>query len=302
MDPDVKINGFALEKYLPKPLVREISAILSSLPEGGALTEIRLRLWGCSGVVIFGKYFPLHSRLSEEQMRAVVRKICDGAIYAHRDGISGGFVALAGGVRVGISGQAVYEDGRILGVDKVSCLVFRLPVRGCSFALAAFRAWVERGSPNMLICAPPGGGKTTLLRALGTYIGSGAQRKRVVAVDERCEFLAEDYDGASVDLLRGYDRALGVQIAIRTLSAQVILVDEIVAEREACAIIEANGAGVRVIATAHAEDMRGLMRRPCIRRLLDGGMFPLALFIKRERGEYSFRVEEVEGCILSAAR
>lgn len=275
----------SIYRYLPDRLVRELSR-LSAL-SGYTLSEIRLRGGALSQVVSERGTLPLYTRLREEEVAAVLRAACHGSLYAYRDKLSSGYIPLEYGVRVGVVGEARYEEGEVVGIDGVRSLVFRIPTGECDFAEELYREWLAADMRSMLICAPPAGGKTTALRALAGLIGSGRDARRVVVVDERCELDPLDYTGATVDILRGYRRGLGVEVAVRTASPEVLMVDEIASEGDADALRLAIGVGIPVIATAHGEDARDAARRGYIRSLIEDGCFDTAVSIRRERGGFS---------------
>ena len=276
----------------------EISAtvrdyLMRSRTSEADVNEIRLRAYGPMGVTVSGRNVSLGKCVGGEVMREIFKRVCGGAVFAHRDDVCSGFVTLEGGIRVGVSGQARYEGGRIVGVGEISALVFRIPGRECSFARELYAEWLlHRG--GMLICSRAGEGKTTAIRSLSRMIGSGERPRRVVVVDERCEFDRSAYADAHVDILGGYKRALGVDIAIRTMSAEVVIVDEIGSREDAVALLGALGAGVEVIATAHADSLESALCRDYIRELVLGGLFKTACVIKRTGEDRSFSVESVD--------
>lgn len=210
-------------------------------------------------------------------------------MYAHRDNIKEGYLTVDGGVRVGICGQARYEGGAFVGVSSISSLVFRIPTAASSNAGLLYDAWQEC-KKGMLIYSPPGVGKTTALRSLVGMLGEGRFGLQVVVVDERCEFIPGDYKSASVDILRGYRRAEGIEIALRVLSADVICVDEIGCSGEAKAILESLNSGVKFIASAHASSYAELTQRVNIKTLLDGGVFDVFVGLSLRDGA---RVAEI---------
>ena len=247
--------------YVPKKVS---DAIIEHLEITGTdakmIGEIRIRSPGLCAAVIGGENVTLEGGIGDDELKETFKRICGGAIYSHRDDISRGFVALPHGVRVGIIGHARYERDSVVGVSDISSLVFRIPSGECSFGRRLYTQWLM--SPvGMLVCARAGGGKTTAIRTLARLIGSGERPRRVVVVDERCEFDSSEYIGAHVDIMRGYRRALGVGIALRTMSAEVLIVDEISNAEDSRAMLDAIGAGVTVIATAHAESIDDAMRR-----------------------------------------
>ena len=289
---EILLNG--MKKYLPVAVNEEIRHyLLKSGTSGINIEEIRLRSHGPVALCVRGRNVSLDTSLSPLDLKEVFKRICDGAVFAHRDDVCRGFVSLEGGVRVGVCGHARYENGAVVGISDICSLVFRLPTSECSFAKELYDGWQKIGG-GMLICSPAGQGKTTAIRTLARLIGSGERARRVVVVDERCEFLPEGYRDAHVDILRGYRRALGVDIAIRTMSAEVIVVDEISSHEDAAAMLSAIGAGASVIATVHACDLYGAMQRGYVRELIDGGLFRSVCRIKREGDKFSFLLDEID--------
>ena len=259
----------------------------------GAVNEIRLRVGGATALSVAGRNVSLSECISADEMKQTFRRVCGGAVYAHRDDICRGFISLEGGIRVGVCAEARYDRDKVVGVGEVSSLVFRIPSHVCPFAPSLYARWQQLGRGGMLICSGAGEGKTSTIRALSGLIGSGESPLRVVAVDERCEFDPSKYRGAHVDILRGYRRALGVDIAIRTLSAEVIVVDEVSSPEDSRAMLSAIGAGVTVIATAHARSLRDAMRREYIRSLVNEGLFDTVCVISRQNGHFSFDLERI---------
>ncbi|MBO7170497.1 MAG: stage III sporulation protein AA, partial [Clostridia bacterium] len=90
-------------------------------------------------------------------------------------------------------------------------------------------------------------------------------------VDTRGELygFAED---ALVDVLSGYPKAKGTEIAVRTLSPQVLVLDEIGSE-EARSLRDIVSLGVRVVATAHAATGEELLSCESLRELFSQGLF-----------------------------
>ena len=282
-----------LEGYLPREVTDEVYAYISrERISDRMISEIRLRAERPSAILVLGKNIALDTRISKESLRDVFKRVCGGAVFAHRDDVARGFVSLEGGIRVGVSGLAKYEGGGLVGVTEVSTLVFRIPSGSCSFARELYKEWLGIGG-GMLICSGAGEGKTTAIRALARLIGGAESPRRVVVADERCEFLPEDYQSSHVDILRGYKRSLGVDIAIRTMSAEILIVDEISSREDAEAMLAALGAGVTVIATVHARTLDDAMRRDYVRALVDGGLFASVCLISARGGRYSYRLERI---------
>ena len=276
--------------YLPAPLSDEISRILRSRRDGvGTLHEIRIRTEGRSSLVFGCETVPLYYTMKRGETEAVVAALCEGALYACRDSLADGYITIRGGVRVGVCGYARYEGGNLVGVCDMRSLVFRIPTDGCELEEELVLAY-RMAHLGMLIYSPPGIGKTTALRALAAAVGSGHDAKRVCVVDERCEFRDEDYSSSEVDILKGYKRRVGIEIATRTMSPEVIMIDEIGAD-DAESIRGVLKCGIPIVATAHAQSFEEIKAKPSLSPLLEVGAFDVFAGISRNGGEYTLTVD-----------
>ena len=277
-----------MQKFLPRRIRLEIDKLLVSRGVGyDSISEIRLRSFGKSSVTVMGERIQLCTLLDAGELSDSVTLMCDGSLYSKRDGIREGYISLDGGVRVGVCARARYDGGNLVGISDVTSLVIRTPAVTKIEITPLFEAWkgTERG---LLIYSPPGVGKTTALRSLVGYIGSLGEQ--VVVVDERCEFVTDDYRTASVDILRGYRRELGLEIALRTLSPDVIAVDEIGKLSEAEAMLESLNSGVKLIATAHADSIEKLCERPNMRPFFENGIFDRFVGISVEDRKREYKI------------
>ena len=182
----LKNENYALEMalgYLPCEVKDSIFRYLSRT-RGLAKTinEIRLRENSVTSLVLAGRNVALDVTVDRERLKETFKRVCGGAVFAHRDDVCRGFVTLPGGVRVGVCGYARYESGSVVGVGDISSLVFRIPTGECTFARELYREW-QKNSGGMLICSGAGEGKTTAIRALTGLIGSGDRPLRVVVAD-----------------------------------------------------------------------------------------------------------------------
>ncbi|MBQ7355946.1 MAG: hypothetical protein IJW66_00960 [Clostridia bacterium] len=275
---------------LPARLRREIERLaLGRALSLSGIREIRLRRDAACAMLYDNDFIPL-SRISEEELSGVVDRLCEGCLFAHRDTISLGYLSLPHGVRVGVAGRCRYEAGELVGVSDISGLVFRLPCGRCEFGEELYSLYREHKPRGMLIYSPPGVGKTTALKYLAGRLGSGRGAVSVVVVDERCEFLHEDYENSRVDILRGYRKRLGIEIAVRTLSAECVIADELGAD-DVESVLDVMRFGVPFIASAHAGSAEELLKKPSMRPLFEAGAIDMLVGISREGKKYSLSRE-----------
>ena len=121
--------------------------------------------------------------------------------------------------------------------------------------------------------------------------------KRVAVIDTRGELgIMLDGSRATIDVLSGYPKSIGIEIAARTMNPELMVCDEIGGEDEARAIIAVQNCGVPLLASAHGSDLCGLLQRTGIRALQRAGVFGAYVRIDREYGrlEYKYKVNSAK--------
>ena len=150
---------------------------------------------------------------------------------------------------------------------------------------------------GVLIYGPPAVGKTTLLRSVTALLAGGDRPLRVSVVDTRGE-LCYGLSSATllVDLLSGYPKGLGISVAARTLSAELIVCDEIGDLEEAREIAGAHNCGVPLLASAHAAEIGELLARPGLRLLHEAHCFGayVRLFRRPDAFDFDYRILDWE--------
>lgn len=284
------------EQILPRVLydllpARLLAEIGERIPPATAVEEVRLRRDRAASLTVAGGNVLLDTVLSGEEIDELLLCACGGSLYAHGETLCRGYVTMAGGIRVGVCGTAGVVSDRVVGVSGVTSLVFRLPHPAppelggeISDLLRALR--FTRG---VLIYAPPAVGKTTLLRTVAARMAGGNDPVRVAVVDTRGELApGKGADAPLLDLLSGYPRGTGVSIATRTLSAQLIVTDEIGDLDEARELLAAQSAGVALLASAHAASLSELLARPATKLLHEARVFGAYVGIRRRAGVFDF--------------
>ena len=269
----------------------------------GACEEIRLRVGklsalGASG----GKAVPLDVIVTREEMDETVERLCGGSLYAHGDTIKNGYISLFGGIRVGVCGHAAMDGGKIIGISEISSLCIRIPHAIKVDPSPVLDILSELSySKGVLIYSPPGEGKTTLLRSVAleaSRLHQDGRSPRVAVVDSRGELeFGLKGKGCAADVLLGYPKGIGIEIALRTLNASIIVCDEIGNEDEARSILDASNGGAALVASAHAADVSSLLSKKSIRLLHEHGVFGAYVGIKRQAGEYTYTVTKKDEVI-----
>ena len=149
---------------------------------------------------------------------------------------------------------------------------------------------VRAGVCSMLICSAPGVGKTTLLRDIARRL-CAVYGKRIVVCDTKYELLPKKKP-LFADYICGKEKAAAIECAVRNMSAQAVLCDELGGPDETKAILSAQSGGVTLICTAHADCMESLLRRPNLKLLYDSAVFEKYVFLKRSGSVFEFDITE----------
>lgn len=290
---------------LPKAWITMVAAS----PEAvlASLQELRIRLGRpVLAYAASGEYWLSPSGLTvgcqqpvvadQDSVRHLLATISHSSLYALEEELRSGYVTIPGGHRVGLVGRAVLEQGRVKTLKHITGFNLRLArqVPGCAARLLPQLLDRDKQIHSTLLVSPPQAGKTTLLRDLARLLSTGDPQllrgRKVAIIDERSE-LAACYLGVPTldlgpraDVLDACPKAEGMMIALRALSPEVLVTDEIGRREDALAIEEALYSGVRVVTTAHGANLDELLARPVLGELLQRHVFGRYVLLSSRRG------------------
>ena len=169
--------------------------------------------------------------------------------------------------------------------ENIDGINIRIPRNISGVSEDLFGSVFKTGLSNLLIVGPPSSGKTTILKDLIYNLSSGKNGYfyKVCVIDERKEISSSIYDfkliGPNTDVLSGYPKSKGISIAVRTLSPDIIVCDEIGAN-EIDAIQSAVNCGVSFVFTIHAKNHNELINNTTYKKMIKSSCLDYVVFLK----------------------
>ncbi len=277
-----------LWRVLPEAVRISLCEALSK-SDFDSLEEIRLRDGRMLEAKIAGRVRIFNDRiLDADEIGACFKSICGTSLYVHLETLRKGYITLDGGIRIGIVGEVSCEDGKIVGLSAVRSLCIRIP--HVPRVRAEKICGLIREGNSVLIYSKAGEGKTTLLRALASRLcdSHSPDSLGVTVVDTRDELVfGIEGEGKRVDVLSGYPKGEGIEIATRVMAPDVIVCDEIGAG-EVQELLLCSNCGVSIVASAHAKSIFELLNREGIKKLHKSGVFSYYVGISRSGDQDGF--------------
>ena len=238
-------------------------------------------------------YSPGALAATPAELQASFSRMCGYSVHSNSAAAASGFISLAHGHRAGVCGTAVMaESGTVKSFRDISSVNLRIAHEVPGSSDEIYPSLFSQGIVSAIIAGPPLSGKTTLLRDLARRLSgvSGGRYYRVAIVDERGEIAASSggcpqCDVGFSDVLTGYPKDVGILTALRTLSPQIIICDEIGNLSETKRILEGMNSGVNFLVSVHVGKDEDLRSRPAAAELLASGVFSKLVMLGESPGE-----------------
>ncbi len=287
----VKVYEY-VKKYLPSTVSNALDNLSKAQQEG--LTEIRIRRNMPVVFVINSRTCFVDNRnvsfsvpeknvltVTSTDFEDMFNRLCSYSVYSNMNNLKSGYITLENGSRVGVCSSAVYEDEKLVSVKNISSVNIRIPRQAVGCSREVLNKIFADGVCSVIVAGKPSGGKTTLLRDIARELSDGFNNeyKKVAIVDERNELagkVGNDFTldvGLNTDVITGFEKAKGIENAIRTMSPDVIVCDEIATQKEFDKIRFGFSCGVKFLLSIHIGKKQELFVKPILSDLLSTGEF-----------------------------
>lgn len=228
--------------------------------------------------------------VTSDNIENIFGRLTQYSPYAYKEEINCGYITIEGGYRVGIAGTVVDEGGQVQTIKNISSLNIRIAreIKGCSKDIISYI------NGNTIIVSPPACGKTTLLRDIVRVWSNNG--KNICVIDERNE-ISGTYMGKSqldlgerTDIIVNVSKEKGFEMALRSLSPDVIAVDEIGGQGDINSIKMALNSGVSILCTLHSYNDDDLIVKEGIAPLVKNKVFDTYIFMTKS---YENRVNKI---------
>ncbi len=252
--------------YMPENLKKIIGVIFES--HADIIQEIRLRIMKPLVIETLKGCFFVSEKggisqnlrdayiLKPDDIRAVFQIICENSVYAYLEDIKQGFITIKGGHRIGFTGKAVCDRGKIESLKDISSVNIRIAreYKNCSKDMTEYII-CEKEIKSTLFVSPPMCGKTTIIRDVTREISN--RGFKVGIADDRGEIAAmykgipQNDVGIHTDVIENAPKKEAISMMLRTMSPKVIISDEISNLEDAYGVMQCFGTGVKVMGSGH---------------------------------------------------
>lgn len=212
----------------------------------------------------------------------LLNQLTEYSLYRMENELREGYITIEGGHRVGIAGKVSTINGSVKAIQNISFFNIRIAREKLGVAIRFIPYILSKNYLNTLIIGPPQSGKTTLIRDFVRIISSGwksEQARKVAVIDERSEIGASvqgvpQHDlGFRTDVMDGCPKAEGMMMMIRSMSPEVLVVDEIGGTKDIEAILQAIHSGVTMICSIHGLTIEDIKSRSMMKDVFTSQFF-----------------------------
>lgn len=263
--------------------------------------EIRLRTGWPMELYYGTQNIRLIGRVCGADVMEMLNYLTGYSLYAYEEQFKQGFFTIEGGHRVGLVGHTTIEQPSGAARTEIVCLK---DISGINIRIARQKKdislWMipyirtQDSIHNTLFVASPGVGKTTYLRDCIRILSSGEDQKaplKISVVDERSELaashlgMAQNDLGLRTDVMDNCPKLRGMEMVLRSMSPQIVAVDELGGEEELVMLGKILNSGSRILGTMHAGSLEELGRKAGMKNIMEQKLIGRYVMLEKKKNK-----------------
>lgn len=278
-------------RLFPAPIRKEIDRVIAN--RWLKVQEIRVRISQPIEVIFDQKVEWLYHVIPDKESSIfIINQLSQYSLYRLETELRQGYITIQGGHRIGLAGKVNTENGFVKAIQSITFMNIRIAKEKIGVARSLIPYMYQNNYLNTLIVGAPQTGKTTLLRDMARIIATGwnnIQPGKVGVVDERSEIAAaingipQHNLGLRTDVMDACPKAEGMMMLIRSMSPEILVVDEIGSSEDVAALMEAIHSGVTIVCTIHGQSMEELKKRPSLQPIFSQKIFKRHIMLEKSR-------------------
>lgn len=296
--------------YLPSDVADKIKEFPDYLAK--EIEEIRLRVNRPLEIFTKGKAYFSSYFVTQVDAEQFIHNLANHSFYTLEEELKKGYITIAGGHRVGLAGRVILEKGEVKALRDFSSFNIRIAKEKIGVANPFITYLIGTKWLHTMIIGAPQTGKTTFLRDLARLISTGVPERnippqKVGIVDERSEIcgcvrgVPQLQFGPRLDVLDACPKAEGMMMLIRSMSPDVLIVDEVGRREDSEAIMEAVHAGITLVMTTHGDSFEDIRKRPILKDIFHHHVFDRFIELSRKNGKNIIKtIRNKEGIMMNS--
>ncbi|RIW33649.1 stage III sporulation protein AA [Bacillus salacetis] len=267
------------------------------------IEEIRIRIDRPLEVTARGIPYFLPYIVTRKDGEQLINKLANHSFYTLEEELKRGYITIEGGHRVGLAGKVILDGGKVKAIRHLASFNIRVAREAVGIAEPLAPLLYDSRWKHTMIIGAPQTGKTTMLRDIARMVSTGIPDEKIEPykvgiVDERSEIAGCVHGvpqlgfGPRVDVLDACPKAEGMMMLIRSMSPDIIVVDEIGRKEDGQAMLEAVNAGITLVMTTHGNTLEEVSKRPYLKEIIE--MNVIERFIELSREENPGMVRDIK--------
>ena len=247
--------------------------------------------------------------VTKKDLYDILQQATNATPIVYQEEIGQGYLTLEGGHRIGFAGHVIGDEKNKTYYKNINGIMLRIAKerKGCANKVLPFLSREDGRVYNTLVISPPACGKTTFLRDCARQLSDGIEGfggRKVAIIDERMELAAvangiPQFDiGRRTNVISGCKKEMGFVMAVRSLSPDILIADEIGFQQESRALLYGIYSGCSILCSTHGYSVEEVKERNSLKELFNESIFSRYVILYKNKNQYKAKVYDSEGGVI----